>query len=93
MKKISSLSRRRPYVFSFYLKRFGEKVDVMHDFPCMTHSFYCESLSFAYSHVKKLLLEYHYLGIDMVAFFEDSLETIDVDSIVQRYDTQISLDF
>lgn len=93
MKKIGSLCRRKPYVFSFYLKPLGRKVDPDLDFPCMTHAFYCESLSLVQTHLRKLLAEYRHLGIELEAFLEDGLDLVDVDSIIQHYDTQLFFDF
>lgn len=93
MKKIGSFYRRRPYVFSFYLKSFGEPVDLTRSFPCMTHAFYCDSLSSVRSRVQKLLVIYSSLGIDMEAYLEDSLDVVNVDSIIQHYNTQLNLDF
>lgn len=93
MKKISSSFRRKPYVFSFYLKSAFCDIDKEKTFPCMTHAFYCDSLNKVQSHLHKLLLEYHHLGIDLIAYLEDSLDIIDVDDIVQHYNTQLIIDF
>jgi len=93
MKKIGSLSHRRPYVYSFYLN-----TDISHDylhekFPCMTHVFYGNSLQSVSSKVLKLIHIYESLGIILVAKLEDSVDAIDVDTILQHYDTQLSLNF
>lgn len=93
MKRIASSSRRRPYVFSFYNKSLKWSDDCTFDFPCMTHAFYCDSFSCVQDRVKKLLSIYESLGIYLEARFEDSLDAIDVDSIVQHYNTQLSFDF
>lgn len=93
MKKIVSSSLHRPYVFSFYLKPAFGSVDRNHSFPCMTHAFHCSSFSALRNHLRKLLLEYHHLGIDLEVFFEDSIDSIDVDDIVQHYDSQLNIPY
>lgn len=93
MKKTNFLFPRKPYVFSFYLKPVFGDIDREKAFPCMTHAFYCDSLTKVQNHLRKLLSEYRYLGIDLVAYLEDSLDSIDVDNIIQHYNTQLIIDF
>lgn len=93
MKKTASLCRRRPYVYSFYLKKDISDAISVYDFPCMTHAFYGESLSYISKYVQKLLMTYLALGIRLEAVLEDNLEAIDVEDIVQHYDTQLKFDF
>lgn len=93
MKRIGSLSHRRPYVYSFYLKSDVETNYLHEKFPCMTHVFYGCSLQDVSSKVLKLIRVYESLGIILVAKFEDSVDAIDVDTILQHYDTQLSLNF
>lgn len=95
MKRIGSLSHRRPYVYSFYLKSdIQDQDNYLHEkFPCMTHVFFGCSLQDVSSKVLKLIRIYESLGITLVAKFEDSISAIDVDTILQHYDTQLSLNF
>ena len=93
MKKIDSLSCRRPYVYSFYVKSDIESDYLREKYPCMTHVFYGRSLCSVSINVLKLIQIYESLGISLVAKFEDSVDAIDVDVILPHYDTQLSLDF
>lgn len=98
MKKTSSSfrSRRgynRPYVFEFYQKR---EIGPSPSFPVMTHVFYAESVLRCSTLVNRLVDVYKSLGIFLEAKLlshTDALNYIDVDEIIQHYDTQTKIPF